>query len=271
MNISGEKRKYLENLINSRKEFEEKIEVNIFQPPFSEQRQYDHRIRRDAQFNVITGGGKALSPEELINGYKTAKICYCWNKSDFNDTIVTIFHELNHFNDPFDIGELNRIKMKKLELNLLKNLEYNVYNLYNEYFAEYKTTVLLADFDQFIHAFRKSLLKEAKVKLRLLGIFRFSFLVLVWSGIIFFTLYILCLNTKTVSENILFSFLISYFISIFLNFMSFIIPKGNEAVIINKSHEFSKLIFSRKKTLTQNEIFRNRINIFFHFFIVMGT
>ncbi len=152
-------------MINSRREFDQSIEINLFKARFLEEINEDHRIRKDVKFNVIIKGGKAFLPEELSDGYKDKKICYCWSHHDINKTLITVFHELCHFSDPFDIGKKNRLKMRSGELEQSDNLQYNIKNLLNEYFAEYKVTIILSDHIRFKDIFRKILISSANLKL----------------------------------------------------------------------------------------------------------
>lgn len=78
LNITEDERNELEKMINSCKEFDQRIEINLFKAPFLEQIEIDHRIRKDIPINEIFKGGKAFLPEELCDGYKDKKICYCW-------------------------------------------------------------------------------------------------------------------------------------------------------------------------------------------------
>ena len=152
-------------MINSRREIDQSIEINLYKGDFLEQIKKDHRIRKDVKFNVIIKGGKAFLPEELSDGYKDKKICYCWSNRDINRTLITVFHELCHFSDPFDIGEEERTKMRSGELELSDNLHYNIKNVLCEYFAEYKVTIILSDHIQFKEIFRKLLIILANLKL----------------------------------------------------------------------------------------------------------
>lgn len=152
-------------MVNSRGEFDKSIEINIFKVSFLEQIRKDHRIRKDIPINDIIEGGKAFLPEELCDGYKDKKICYCWSNRDFSRTLITVFHELCHFSDPFDIGQKERLKMRSGELDQSDNLQYNIKNLLNEYFAEYKVTIILSDHIRFKEIFRKILISSANLKL----------------------------------------------------------------------------------------------------------
>ena len=165
LNIPENDRNELKKMINSQREIDQSIEINIFKELFSQQINFDHRIRKDIPLNEIIEGGKVFLPEELCDGYKDKKICYCWSDQNFNKTIITVFHELCHFGDPFDIGEKNRLKMRSGELEQSDNLQYNIKNLLNEYFAEYKATIILSDHIQFKDIFRKILINSAKLKL----------------------------------------------------------------------------------------------------------
>jgi len=57
------------------------------------------------------------------------------------------------------------VDTKFSELEQSDNLQYNIKNLLNEYFAEYKVTIILSDHIRFKDIFRKILISSANLKL----------------------------------------------------------------------------------------------------------
>ena len=86
-------------MIIQSKEFDENIEINIFRcENLLTQMQYDGRIQIDiARYSAVDANGKAnghaFFPEELKDGHKHKKICYCEHSQiSFHETTITVFH-----------------------------------------------------------------------------------------------------------------------------------------------------------------------------------
>ncbi len=138
-------------MIRDCKKFDESIEINIFRGPILEVMKNDNRIRQDIVRDMVgNASGHALLPEELHNGHKDKKICYCkHSQKSFNDTIITVFHEIYHFYTPFsNIGE-NIMRKVQNNINLDQNLRYNVVVLLSEFFVRYKFVNKLSSQSQF--------------------------------------------------------------------------------------------------------------------------
>ncbi len=142
----------LEDMINISDDFDKDIEVNIVRLGlFKEEMCRDRRIRKTIFHKIfILDRGKALLPNELKKKYRNQKICYCSHEHDFNRTITTVFHELYHFNDPFDFALCSQKKEEKRNnLNLTGNLKYNIKSYLSEFVAEYKVAKKFSTQSQF--------------------------------------------------------------------------------------------------------------------------
>lgn len=85
-------------LINSINIFNDDLELNLINRPIESEIRTDYRIRKEV-FVSPTATGKAFLPIELVDEYKNNKICYC-KFENFNRSILTIIHELNHLQYP---------------------------------------------------------------------------------------------------------------------------------------------------------------------------
>ena len=156
LGIKSHEVKKLEELIKLYEGSNKDIEVRIFKGSIQKEMKYDQRIRPEI-IKEVGNPGKALLPEELKDNYKHKKICYCNYNNTFNRRVILVFHELNHFNNPFDIGENNRIRWKKfrnldmhLQNSVLKeSLKYHIINDLNEYYANYKAVKQLLNYKKF--------------------------------------------------------------------------------------------------------------------------
>ncbi len=174
--------KKLEYIIRLYEENNKDIEVRIYTGLIQKEMKHDHRIREEI-IKEVDDPGKTLLPEELKDKYRHKKICYCHHRKPyFNQRIILVFHELNHFNNRFDIGENNRKKWKAFE-DLDKHsqyrfsddsLKFHIINQLNEYYADYKTVKQLLNYNKFksissnkvdYKVLKKDLLKEVKSNL----------------------------------------------------------------------------------------------------------
>ena len=116
-------------LINKVKEFEKNIEVNIVKlGQLKYEVDNDHRIHAKLSNDIksMYGLGKRFLQEELNTPFKNEKICYCCHDRNFDNTILTIFHELNHFRNPFDLGlYYTQFEIDPNKLSLEKYLKCN--------------------------------------------------------------------------------------------------------------------------------------------------
>ena len=107
LDIPEEDRVKLVKLINKVKEFGKDIEVNIVKlGRLKYEVNNDSRIHAKLSNDIqsMYGLGKRFLSEELNAPFKNEKICYCCHNRNFDNTILTVFHELNHFRNPFDLG-----------------------------------------------------------------------------------------------------------------------------------------------------------------------
>lgn len=148
LDIPEMERKKLVKMINKVKEFDKDIEVNIVK---LDQLKYevdnDHRIR--AKFSnesiAFLCSGKRFLPEELNFPLKNEKICYCCHNRNFDDTTLTVFHELNHFRDPFDLGiYYQQFEIDQTNIPLETCLKFNIEAALNEFYADYRVVKQLA-------------------------------------------------------------------------------------------------------------------------------
>ncbi|MHA1285671.1 MAG: hypothetical protein ACTSQP_24480, partial [Promethearchaeota archaeon] len=145
LDISKEDEEKLFDILK-KQNFDEEIEVNIVKKgTIIKEFKKDHRIRDDLKYGILKewAEGKRITKSELKLPFKNLKICYCTYGTDFNRTIVNIFHELNHFENPFD---LNVEKPEELSESSL--LKLNIKNSLNEYTANKKVVIQLIDFEE---------------------------------------------------------------------------------------------------------------------------
>ena len=155
LNIAEKDRKYLAELLDNYN-FDEDIEVNIIKyGTILNEFKKDLRIRKDLKYRPLKeyARGKKISQEELETPFRDCKICFCTYGSNFNDTIVIIFHELNHFNNPFVLCEINP---DNVSINTI--LKYEVKNALNEYSANKKLVEQLSHFSDL----KRILISEGK-------------------------------------------------------------------------------------------------------------
>ncbi len=155
LNISEKDREFLVEILDNYN-FDEDIEVNIIRySTILREFKKDPRIRKDLIYPPLKeyARGKKISQEELEVPFRNCKICYCTHGSNFNDTIVIIFHELNHFSNPFVLSKFNpdTVSVKTL-------LEHEVKNALNEYFPNKNVVEQLAHFSDI----KKILISEGK-------------------------------------------------------------------------------------------------------------
>jgi len=123
LDITKEDEEKLFEILN-KQNFDEEIEVNIvIKGTIIEEMKKDQRIRDDLEYGIMKewAEGKRITKNELKPPFKNLKICYSTYGTDFNKTIVNIFHEINHFENPFDssaekLEELCEISL--LDLNI---------------------------------------------------------------------------------------------------------------------------------------------------------
>ncbi len=139
---------------------DEDIEVNIIKScTILKEFKKDPRIRKDLNYGSLKEHArrKKISHEELKTPFKDCKICYCTHASNFNDTIVTVFHELNHFNNPFSLSELKReIENCPDKVSMNTILECEVKIALNEYAANKKVVEQLLNYSEL----KKTLISE---------------------------------------------------------------------------------------------------------------
>lgn len=142
LDIPEKERIELVKLINKVKEFDKDIEVNIVK---SDQLKFevdnDPRIR--AKFTNETTAmfcsGKRFLPEELNPPFKSEKICYCCHYGNFDNTILTVFHELNHFRDPYNLRlYYTQFEIDQDKLSLETCLKCSIEAALNEFYADYR-------------------------------------------------------------------------------------------------------------------------------------
>lgn len=146
-------------MINGCTEILNDIEVNIVDKGnIKDEMCRDKRIRREKLDNISNNiPGKALVPSELKSDYKDKKICYCcWGDRDFNETIITVFHESFHFHDPFDLKKCIERKEEIGDKMKLKGyLKYYIKANLSEFYANYKTASKLSNQSKFKDVFIK--------------------------------------------------------------------------------------------------------------------
>jgi hypothetical protein len=161
LDIAKKDREYLVEVLDSFN-FDDDIELNIIKFGYIlKELKGDPRIREDLRYPLITNysPGKNISKEELKDPFKECKICYCAQSLDFSHTIVIIFHELNHFTNPFDLSELiKEVENNPDNVSIDILLEFQVKNALNEYAANKKVVEQLSG----ISELKKVIISEGK-------------------------------------------------------------------------------------------------------------
>ena len=130
-------------VILNKQNFDDEIEVNIVKKgTIIEEFKKDQRIRNDLEYGILKewAEGKRITKKELNPPFKNLKICYSTFGTDFNKTIVNIFHELNHFENVFDLSEEEPEDSCESSL-----LECNIKIGLNEYTVNKKVIMQLRD------------------------------------------------------------------------------------------------------------------------------
>ena len=163
LETTPQQRNELFKMINDCTEIFKDIEVNIVKTGLiKDEMNEDKRIREEVIDKIpILGGGKALLPSELKPEYENEKICYCSHNRGFNDTIITVFHESYHFNDPFDFKKCVELKEEIGDrMDLEGYLKYNIKANLSEYYADYKVANYLSNKSKFKDIFLKKIDKH---------------------------------------------------------------------------------------------------------------
>lgn len=145
LDITIEDAEKLFEILNN-ENFDDEIEVNIVKRgTIIEEFKEDQRIRNDLEYGILKewAEGKRITRNELKPPFKNLKICYSTYGTDFNRTIVNIFHELNHFENPFDLNAEEPEELCESSL-----LELNIKIGLNEYTANKKVVMQLIDFEE---------------------------------------------------------------------------------------------------------------------------
>lgn len=162
LDIPKEERIKLVKLIKNIKGFDKDIEVNIVKfGQLKYEVNNDHRILAKLSNDIqsMFGLGKRFQPTELYPPYKNEKICYCCHGNYFENTILTVLHEMNHFRNPFDLGlYFTQIKIDPTILSLETYLKCNIENALNEFKAEYRVVKQLSSYENF----KERLINQAK-------------------------------------------------------------------------------------------------------------
>ncbi len=162
LDISEKNRISLVNLIDTFKEFDKNIELNIVKlGQLKYEVDTDPRIHAKLSNDIfsINCPGKRFLPEELNTPFKNEKICYCCHNRNFDSTILTVFHELNHFRNPFDLGlYFTQFKINPTKISLETYLKCNIEIALNEFNAEYKVVKQLSSYENF----KERLIDQAK-------------------------------------------------------------------------------------------------------------
>lgn len=162
LDIPKKERKILVDMLNNF-DFDDAIEINIVKHgTILNEMKKDPRIRKDLVYEELDdyACGKKITKEELMDSFKDSKICYCAYGSNINKTIVTVFHELNHFYNPFELSELTK-KLKNSPNNQKILLELVVKNALNEFASCKKLVEQLANYDDL----KKTLISECKERI----------------------------------------------------------------------------------------------------------
>jgi hypothetical protein len=142
LDIPQEDEEKLFEILN-KQNFDEEIEVNIVKKgTIIKEFKKDQRIRDDLKYGILKewAEGKRITKKELKPPFKNLKICYSSFGTNFDKTIVNIFHELNHFENVFDLSEEEPEDSCESSL-----LEYNIKIGINEYTANKKVVIQLID------------------------------------------------------------------------------------------------------------------------------
>ncbi len=159
LGISLKERNKLDKMVKLCYQTDKNIEVNIFTGSILEEMKSNCKIREDLNVDKPGPCGKALLPEELNEKYKKEKICYCCHKSNFSQTIITVFHELSHFHVP-----LPRINLRNEGINnLSKYLEFCILSILNEYYAEFNVVRKISNCQNIFKSEFKILLKKEAI------------------------------------------------------------------------------------------------------------
>jgi len=162
LEITEKNRIKLVKLINKFNEIDKDIEVNIVRfGQLKYEVDNDPRIQTKSSndINSTYCSGKRFLPEELEVTFKNEKICYCCHNRDFKKTILTVFHELNHFRDPFDLGSYYiQFQIDQNKLSPETFLKCNIKIALNEFNAEYQVVKQLYSQDNL----KEELINQAK-------------------------------------------------------------------------------------------------------------
>ena len=158
LETTPQQRNELFNKINDCPDIFKDIEVNIVKTGLlQDEMREDERIREDVIDKIpILCGGKALLPSELKPEYRNEKICYCSYDKDFDEAIITVFHESYHFNDPFNFKKCVELKKEIGDrMNLEGYLLYNIKAHLSEFYADFMTANYLSNQAKFKEVFKK--------------------------------------------------------------------------------------------------------------------
>ncbi len=162
LDIPKKERETLVEMLNNFN-FDDVIEINIIKHGTIVREMKKHpKIRKDLVYEEHEeyAWGKKINKEELMDSFKDSKTCFCAYGSSINKTIVTVFHELNHFNNPFDLSKLSK-ELKNNPDNQKILLELHFKNVLNEFASCKKLVEQLANYDDL----RKTLISECKDQL----------------------------------------------------------------------------------------------------------
>ena len=148
LETTPEQRNELFKMINDCPEIFNDIEVNIVKLGLIKEEMCEDKRIKEVTLERIheLDRGKALLPSELKSEFRDKKICYCTYNRDFNETIITAFHESYHFDDPFNFEKcIERKKEIGNRVALKGYLRYSIKANLSEFYANYKVACKLSN------------------------------------------------------------------------------------------------------------------------------